>query len=106
MIQNASAFSNADESNKTKRKLMITKNYEDVKFSRKALPICGEVEVIKDFHIEITSNGETTILEYSRGEVLDLVRKLFKKQVHLGMSPSGFYIISDINEDYFKVIEE
>lgn len=106
MIQNSSMFSVSDESeNKSSRRLLISKNYEDIKFSKKALPVCGEVEVIKDFHIEISSNGETTILEYSRGEILDLVRNFFKKQIHLGISPSGFYIVSDINGDFFKVLE-
>lgn len=105
MIQNSSAFSNEEELNNSKRKLMISKNYEDISFSKKSLPACGEVEVIKDFYIEITSNGDSTILEYHRGEVLDLVKKMFKKQVHLGLSPSGFYIISDVNEEFFKVIE-
>lgn len=105
MIQNSSAFSIEDESTKTaKRKLMISKNYEDIRFSKKPLAVCGEVEIIKDFHIEISSGGEITVLEYNRGEVVDLVKSLFKKQVHLGMSPSGFYIVSDINEEFFKVL--
>ena len=103
MIQNSSIFSQGEETIKPSRKLMISKCYEDIKFSKKPLKATGhEVEVIKEFHIEITSNGETHILEYSRGEVLDIVSKLFSKHVYLGNSPSGFYIICDIDEDYFR----
>lgn len=107
MIQNSSAFSReADMEDKPRRKLLVSHNYEAVRFSNKKMRECGEVEVIKDFHIEITSNGESTILEYSRGEVFNLVRHLIKKYIHLGYSPSGLSIVSEINEDYFKVISK
>lgn len=107
MIQNSSEFSRqADMEDKPRRKLLVSHNYESVRFSNKKMRECGEVEVTKDFHIEITSNGESTILEYGRGEVFNLVRHIFKKYIHLGYSPSGFSILSEINEDYFKVIAE
>lgn len=103
MIQNASIFSQSEDIVKHSKKLMTSKFYEDIKFSKKPLKSTGsEVEVIKEFHIVITSNGEKHILEYSRGEVLDVVSKLFNKYVYLGNSPSGFYIICEIDEDYFR----
>ena len=103
MIQNSSIFSQESEEIRPAKKLMISKCYENIKISKKALKDTGiEVEVIKDFHIEITSNGTTQILEYARGEVLSVVKGLFNKYVHLGMSPSGFYIISEIDEEYFR----
>ena len=107
MLQNSSSFvayMEHDDEIKKERKLLVSRNYEDIKFMDKKFVPCGEVEVIKDFHIEITSNGETSILEYSRGEVFDIVKSLFKKYIHLGFSPRGFYIVSELNNEFFKVI--
>lgn len=106
MLQNSSSFVAYmdQEEIKNERRLLVSRNYEDIKFMNRQLRPCGEVEIVKDFHIEITSNGETSILEYSRGEVLDVVKSVFRKYIHLGFSPSGFYIVSEPNEDFFKVI--
>lgn len=107
MLQNASMFSTTaeDEEVKPSRSLMISKCYEDIKLVNKPMKPSGyEVEVIKDFHIEITSKGTSHILEYSRGEVFDVVKIMFKKYIYLGNSPSGLKIISEIDRDYFKML--
>ena len=54
MIQNFSSFSvEEDVDKKYDKKILFSKNYENVTFSNKPLNPCGEVEVIKEFHIEI-----------------------------------------------------
>lgn len=107
MIQNSSMFS-ADEQDElvdSSKSLVVSKCYEDIKFVNKPMKPSGhEVEVIKDFHIEIKSNGESHIMDYNAGEVFDVVKLLFKKYIYLGTSPSGLNIVSEINPDYFKLL--
>lgn len=106
MIQNFSSFSvEEDVDKKCNKKILFSKNYENVTFSNKPLKPCGEVEVIKEFHIEIKSGDEYSFLEYKVGDVLDLTKSFFKKKIYLGNSPSGYYILSDIDYNFFRVLD-
>lgn len=105
MIQNSSIFSQEVEEKKKTKELRITPNYKDIKLVRKISSPYGEAKVLKDFHIEITSSGETTFLEFKRGEIVDIVKVFLTKYVHLGFAPSGSCIVSPIEEDYFEVIK-
>lgn len=107
MIQNSSSFSVEEENiaKKDDKNILFSNSYENVTFSNKALKPCGEVEVIKDFHIEIKSGNDYSFLEYKVGDVLDLTKSFFKKKIYLGNSPSGFYILSDIDYNFFKVLD-
>lgn len=106
MIQNFSSFSVEEDVDKNyDKKILFSKNYENVTFSNKPLKPCGEVEVIKEFHIEIKSGDEYSFLEYKVGDVLDLTKSFFKKKIYLGNSPSGYYILSDIDYNFFRVLD-
>lgn len=102
MIQNVSRFSEEGEKRAEPRKLMVCPCYQNIMLTDKDMSECGEVEVKKDFYIEITSQGELFTLEYKRGEVLPVVKKLFKKQILLGHSPSGYKIVSDLDDEFFR----
>lgn len=102
MIQNASMFSQEVEEKKKTKELRVSPNYKDIKLVKKVSSPYGEATILKDFHIEITSNGDTTVLEFEKGEIVDVVKVLFTKYVHLGYAPSGSCIVSLIEEDFFK----
>lgn len=106
MSRHASRFSQEEEVRVEPKKLMINPCYQNLSLTSKEMPECGEAEVVKGFYIEITSQGELHVLEFEKGEILSIVKSMFKKHVLLGHSPSGFKILGDLGDIYFREIED